>query len=128
MPVGEDDGRVVSPLEVHLHVSVMEPDPELVSVWQEAERDHQGRNDAEIRVRKKGDNGSAVTLIQNSQNFPSDSVTALEQSHDLKNLTPHFRVLFFSSVRENKKCLVSNIFEFAGDVGRKCRETAERYH
>lgn len=112
MPVGEDDGRVVSPLEVHLHVSVMESDPELVSVWQEAGRDRQGRNDTE-----KDNNGSAVTFIRNSQNFPSDSVAALEQSHDLKNLTPHFRVLFFSSVRGKKKCLVSNIFEFAKDVG-----------
>lgn len=27
VPVGEDDGRVVSPLEVHLHIGVMEPDP-----------------------------------------------------------------------------------------------------
>lgn len=58
MPVGEDDGRVVSPLEVHLHVSVMESDPELVSVWQEAGRDRQGRNDTE-----KDNNGSAVTFI-----------------------------------------------------------------
>lgn len=27
VPVGEDDGCVVSPLEVHLHISVMEPYP-----------------------------------------------------------------------------------------------------
>lgn len=32
VPVGEDDGRVVGPLEVHLHVGVMESDPELVGV------------------------------------------------------------------------------------------------
>lgn len=34
VPVGEDDGRVVSPLEVHLHISVMESNPQLVDVWQ----------------------------------------------------------------------------------------------
>lgn len=33
MPVGEDDGRVVSPLEVHLHISVMESYPQLVNIW-----------------------------------------------------------------------------------------------
>lgn len=32
VPVSEDDGRVVGPLEVHLHVSVMEPNPHLVNV------------------------------------------------------------------------------------------------
>lgn len=33
VPVGEDDGRVVGPLEVHLHVGVVEADPELVHIW-----------------------------------------------------------------------------------------------
>lgn len=32
VPVGEDDGRVVSPFKVHLHVSVVEPDPQLVNI------------------------------------------------------------------------------------------------
>lgn len=32
VPVGEDDRRVVSPLEVHLHISIMESDPQLVDV------------------------------------------------------------------------------------------------
>lgn len=32
VPVGEDDGCVVSPLEVHLHISVMESYPQLVNV------------------------------------------------------------------------------------------------
>lgn len=34
VPVGEDDGRVVGPLEVHLHLGVMQADPELIHVWQ----------------------------------------------------------------------------------------------
>lgn len=34
VPVGEDDGRVVGPLEVHLHLGVVQADPELVHVWQ----------------------------------------------------------------------------------------------
>lgn len=32
VPEGEDDGRVVSPLEVHLHVCVMEADPHLPNI------------------------------------------------------------------------------------------------
>lgn len=32
VPVGEDDGRVVGPLEVHLHFGVVEADPQLVGV------------------------------------------------------------------------------------------------
>lgn len=32
VPVGEDDGRVVGPLEVHLHVGVVEADPQLIVV------------------------------------------------------------------------------------------------
>lgn len=44
VPIGEDNRRVVGPLEVHLHVSVVEPEPELVDVWQETQIDHQLRN------------------------------------------------------------------------------------
>lgn len=36
VPVGEDDRRVVRPLEVHLHVGVMQANPELLDVWKEA--------------------------------------------------------------------------------------------
>lgn len=32
VPVREDDRRVVCPLEVHLHVGVVEPDPQLLNV------------------------------------------------------------------------------------------------
>lgn len=32
VPEGEDDGRLVSPLEVHLQVCVMEADPELLNI------------------------------------------------------------------------------------------------
>ena len=32
MPVSEDDGRVVCPLEVHLHSRVMETNPQLLHI------------------------------------------------------------------------------------------------
>lgn len=39
VPEGEDDGSVVSPLEVHLHVCVMEANPELLKICQEEHQD-----------------------------------------------------------------------------------------
>ena len=51
VPVGEDDGRVVGPLEVHLHISVVEADPQLVNVWQKTQANHRVRKTTEGEFR-----------------------------------------------------------------------------
>lgn len=48
VPVGEEDGRVVGPLEVHLHLGVVQADPELIHVWQ-ADRKSRGHQAGLIR-------------------------------------------------------------------------------
>ena len=37
VPEGEDDGRVVRPLEVHLHIGVVQSDPELFYVCKDTD-------------------------------------------------------------------------------------------
>lgn len=123
VPVGEDDGRVVSPLEVHLHVGVMEPYPELVDVWRGTQTDYRLRNTTKEHRNKV--KNRTMTLIQNCQPFPWDSITALERFHDLKKLDSSFSCSVFQLSEKDGLTGFHYICACSGDVGRKCRKTAE---